>query len=91
MVTIASTAMATTDGMQPVVGAETHPPFFLGRMQLHVATTEKNPKHDWCANHYGDEHEHSYSSTNRNRNPEQTIKCIDHQHFDFCIQYWNNT
>lgn len=70
VVTIASTAMATTDGMQPVVEAETHtPPFFLGRMQRRVATTEKIPKHDWCANHYGDEHEH-YSSTNRNRNPE---------------------
>ena len=69
VVTIASTAMATADGMQPVVEAETLPPFFLGRMQLHVATTEKIPKHDWCANHYGDEHEH-YSSTNRNRNPE---------------------
>ena len=70
MVTIASTAMATTDGMQPVVEAETHPPpFFLGRRQRRVATTEKIPKHDWCANHYGDEHEH-YSSTNRNRNPE---------------------
>ena len=55
------------------------PPPFLGGRQRRVATTEKIPKHDWCANHYGDEHEHSYSSTNRNRNPEQTIKCIIHQ------------